>query len=207
MNYIFDFDGTIADSLPIFIAVFNKIIRGNERPLTIDEIEAFRGMSSRQAIRKAGVRWWQVPRLIVRGMPDFYALATDLQPCKDIVPVLKKLQARGDKLYIVTSNSRESVDMFLAKHGLEDVFLDSITSASVFNKSRSIRSLMKRNNLKRRSTIYIGDETRDVKAARLALIKVASVTWGFNTTAILKKQRPTYLIDSPKQLLTLKARS
>ena len=62
---------------------------------------------------------------------------------------------------------------------------------------------MKDYGLKRRETVYVGDETRDVQAARFALIKVVSVTWGFNTKEILRKQRPYYLIDEPKQLLNL----
>ncbi len=202
-NYIFDFDGTIADSLPAFIAIFNKTIRGNTSPLTPDEIQAFRGMTSRQAIRMAGVRWWQVPKLLMQAMPDFHALAAELEPFPDMPKVIKQLHARGDKLFIVTSNTRDSVDLFLRAHKLEGYFEDIVTSASVFNKARSIRCLIARNRLKRRSCYYIGDETRDVRAARLAFIKVASVSWGFNTPEILRKQRPTKLIHEPKEILTL----
>ncbi len=206
MNVIFDFDGTIADSMPLFIAVFNKTIRGNTEPLTTEEIHAFRGMTSRQAIKSAGVRWWQVPKLITQGMPDFHAMSSELKPCEGVPDVIRELYNRGDSLFIVTSNTRESVDNFLINQNLDGFFEDIATSASIFNKSKSIRRLMKRNKLKRRDSLYVGDETRDVKAAKLALIKVVSVTWGFNSAKILKKQRPTYLIDDPKQLLDLPER-
>lgn len=199
-NYIFDFDGTIADSLPAFIAVFNKLARGNENPLTPEEIEHFRGLSSRRAIRQAGVRWWQIPRIIIEGSGDFHALAGTLQPFDGITEVIKTLYLRGDRLFIVTSNSRDSVDMFLINHNLDGFFVDIATNASIFGKARYIRGLMKRNKIKRKDSIYIGDETRDVRAARLARIKIASVTWGFNNEKILKKQRPTYLLDKPSQI-------
>lgn len=202
-NYIFDFDGTIADSLPAFVAVFNKTVRNNTDPLTSEEIQAFRSMTSRQAIRMAGVRWWQIPKLLIEGTADFHALANTLQPFKGIPEVIRELYTRGDKLFIVSSNSRESVDMFLINHDLDGFFEDIATNASIFGKSRYIRALIKRNKLKRKDCVYIGDETRDVRAARLALIKVASVSWGFNTENILRKQRPTFMLSEPRQILDL----
>lgn len=206
MNYIFDFDGTIADTLPAFIAVFNKTVRGNEEPMTPAEIQALRGMPSRKALAKAGVRWWQIPRLIVEGIGDFHALIPTVQPFDGMPDVIRQLYARGDRLFIVTSNTRESVDTFLLNHDLDGFFVDIATSASLFNKARHIRRLMKKHGLSRRSTLYIGDETRDVRAARLAFIRPVSVSWGFNTRDILKKQRPTYLVDQPAQLLELSER-
>lgn len=205
MNFIFDFDGTIADSLPAFVAVFNKSVRDNKDPLTTAEIERLRNLPSRRALKSAGVRWWQIPKLVVQGIPDFHALVPGLDTFSGLPDTIKALHKRGDKLYIVTSNTHESVEVFLAKHKLTKYFEDILTGAGLFNKSKYIRKLMKNNNLKRRETIYIGDETRDVQAARIALIKAVSVTWGFNTKKILKKQRPNYLIDTPSQLLDLGA--
>jgi phosphoglycolate phosphatase-like HAD superfamily hydrolase len=204
MNFIFDFDGTVIDSLGAFIAVFNKNVRDNKDPLTPQEIQKFRGMSSRRAIRNLGVRWWQIPKLLVRGMPDFRALIPDLDPCKGIPEVLRALQQRGDKLFMVTSNQRDIVDEFLKQYNLDSYFTDIATGASVFRKSGYIRKLMRDNMLKRRQTVYVGDETRDIQAARLAGVKIVSVTWGFNTRQILKKRRPNFLIDEPKRLLEVK---
>ena len=204
MNYIFDFDGTIVDSLEAFIAVFNKNIRDNKDPLTPEEIERFRGMSSRKAIKSIGVRWWQLPKLLLEGIPDFKALLPSLHPFKELPAVLKQLQDRGDKLFIVTSNTKDSVDTFLTQHKLENYFTEIDTGAGVFSKSKHIRSLMGRQKMKGRQTIYIGDETRDIQAARLAFVKIVSVTWGFNTEKILKKYRPNFIINEPKELLDIK---
>lgn len=203
MNYIFDFDGTLADSLPAMIGLFNKVIRGNDDPLTAAEVQALRGMSSHRAIRQLGVRWWQVPKLLLRALPDFQAMAPRLDSFTGLHEVIRQMYERGDKLYIVTSNTRESVDRFLKAQKLDAYFTDVVTGAGLFKKSKHIRRLMRDHKLKRKETVYIGDETRDIQAARLAFIKPVSVTWGFNTRAILKRQRPAYLIDDPKELLTV----
>lgn len=204
MNYIFDFDGTIVDSLPAMISVYNKVIRDNKDPLQPEEIEVLRGMTSRRALKHMGVRWWQVPKLFLSGMGDFHALIPAMKPCVGIPEVLQKLHARGDKLFIVTSNTHDNVVLFLDKHNLTGYFTDIKTGSSLFKKSKDIRKLIKEYKLKRRQTVYVGDETRDVQAARLALIKIVSVSWGFNTRKVLAKQRPNYLIDDAKELFAIK---
>ncbi len=203
MNYIFDFDGTLVDSLPAFIAVFNKNVRDGNNPLTAEQIENFRGMSSRKAISKLGVRWWQVPKLIIQGIPDFHALLPGLSPFKGLPEALHELHSRGDRLFIVTSNTRGSVESFLAQHKLGSYFTDIESASGIFNKSKHIRGLMRKYRLRRKESVYVGDETRDIHAARLAGIKPISVSWGFNTRKILSRQRPAYLVDEPNELLSI----
>jgi phosphoglycolate phosphatase len=203
MNLIFDFDGTIVDSMEAFIAVFNKNIRDNKDPLSPEEIQILQGMSSRRAIKHIGVHWWQIPKLILKGIPDFRALIPQLDTFEGLPETLKALAERGDKLFIVTSNTHETVGIFLKQHKLDQYFSGIKTGASLFKKSGYIRKLMKEQGLKRKESIYIGDETRDIHAARLARIKIASVTWGFNTEEILKKQHPNFLVTEPNQLLKI----
>ncbi len=202
-NLIFDFDGTLADSLPAMIAVFNKRIRGDENPLTYDEIERLRGMTSRQAIKNLGIRWWQVPKFLLQGMGDFHALVPTLKPFTGLPQTIQALHKNGYRLFIVTSNTNDNVELFLKNNQMEGLFEDMATGSGLFRKAKHIRKLMKKHGLKRRNTVYIGDETRDIAAARMALIKGVSVTWGFNTRRILARQRPSYMIDKPKELIVI----
>ncbi|MDB5182287.1 MAG: phosphoglycolate phosphatase [Candidatus Saccharibacteria bacterium] len=204
MNYIFDFDGTIADSFVAMVAIYNKNIRNNDNPLSADEIQALRGMTSRRAIRSLGVHWWQLPKLLLSGLPDFKALIPTLTSFPGLPETLKTLHERGDKLYIVTSNTRDSVDKFLNLNKVPDYFADIESGAGLFKKAKHIRKIMKKHHMPRKHTVYIGDETRDIQAARLAFIKGVSVTWGFNTREILSKQHPSFIIDKPKELLNIR---
>jgi len=203
MNYIFDFDGTLADSFAAMISIYNKNIRNNVDPLTAEEIVTLRNLPSRKALKKLGVRWWQVPKLLLKGLPDFKALIPTLGSFEGLPEALKTLHARGDKLFIVTSNTGDSVNKFLDTHEIPNYFQDIESGAGLFNKAKYIRKLIKRNGLKRRESVYIGDETRDIQAAKLSGVKAVSVTWGFNTKNILHKKRPNFLIDHPEELLKI----
>ncbi len=50
---------------------------------------------------------------------------------------------------------------------------------------------------------YVGDEVRDVVAARQAQVKSIAVTWGFNTLTALQQAQPHALIEQPQELLTI----
>jgi len=62
---------------------------------------------------------------------------------------------------------------------------------------------LKERNFDPQSVFYVGDETRDVEAARKAGVKTIAVTWGFNGEDILKKQKPDYLARRPEELIAL----
>jgi phosphoglycolate phosphatase-like HAD superfamily hydrolase len=51
--------------------------------------------------------------------------------------------------------------------------------------------------------VYVGDEVRDIVAARKAGVDVAAVSWGYNTREVLAKHEPDYLIERPELLPTL----
>ena len=60
---------------------------------------------------------------------------------------------------------------------------------------------MDKYHLDQNQTVYVGDEVRDIEAARRAEIQVIGVTWGFNTRAVLKKNSPDTIVDNPADLL------
>jgi len=51
--------------------------------------------------------------------------------------------------------------------------------------------------------LYVGDEIRDIRAARKVGIAVAAVTWGFNSQEALAAENPDFLVDSPEKFLAL----
>jgi len=203
MNYIFDFDGTLADSFGSFVRIYDTYVQDDNGPLTKVEIEKLRGMTSRKALKSAGIRWWQIPRLGLHFKSEFQADLPNLKAFEGIGETLNELNERGDKLFIVTWNDQEAVKDFLTRHKLLSYFTDYSTNTGIFNKGKYIKKLVKKHSLVKKDTVYVGDETRDIKAARFARVTPVSVTWGFNSEPILKKQKPKFIIDKPAELLTI----
>ncbi|MDY6958395.1 MAG: HAD hydrolase-like protein, partial [Halobacteriota archaeon] len=77
------------------------------------------------------------------------------------------------------------------------------TGSHVFLKHRKIKKILKRRGIPYDSAIYVGDETRDVEAAKRARIPVIAVSWGFNDGDALRRLDPDYAVDDPKELLEI----
>jgi phosphoglycolate phosphatase len=207
---IFDFDGTIADTIPAIIEIGDKLLieLGYEEvikdlkfeKLTKKNIERLRNKNIRETIKEVKIPVMKIPFIVKSFREELNKQIEFLKPIKGIKETILKLKKNGYKLGILTSNSEDNVEKFLKKNKL--IFFDFIYSgSSIFGKQRVIRGLLKKQRLKPEETIYVGDEARDIEAAKKAKIKTISVTWGFNSRKVLKKLKPDFLIDRPSELI------
>ena len=72
----------------------------------------------------------------------------------------------------------------------------------LFGKATAIRKLLRREDVEPREFLYVGDEVRNVEAARKAGVDVAAVAWGYNAAELLSRHTPTYLWDNPDEART-----
>ncbi|MFZ4115284.1 MAG: HAD-IA family hydrolase [Chthoniobacterales bacterium] len=200
---LFDFDGTIADTRAIALRILNELSEEfHFRAVLEEEVQEVRDMTTQKLLRFLGVSHWRLPMITRSGLLKFQASIAEVQPIPKIPQVLAELKARGFRLAILTSNSEANVITFLKQHHLD--FFDFIyTSSKLFGKSYEIRRLMKEHQLKAEEIIYVADETRDIEATQAVPIRIAAVTWGYNSASILASMEPDFLFHQPEELLAL----
>ena len=99
---IFDFDGTLADSLPWFRASFHDMItRFDLAPVRDDEVEGLRGLSAREIMARLNVSMWQLPAIVSDMRKRKLAAASEIALFSGIPAMLTDLQRRGIKTAIV----------------------------------------------------------------------------------------------------------
>jgi phosphoglycolate phosphatase-like HAD superfamily hydrolase len=207
MNYrtlVFDFDGTIADTLGETRRIFNQIAPDyGIRQVEEHELAELRHLSLKELLDHLNIPKRRVPALITRGTGMMRGNITQLQLIEGIGEVLIELRRHVDSFGILTSNATANVDLFLKTHGLRDQF-DFISSTSkLTGKAKHLKAIRKTFSLHPGEMLYIGDELRDVKASQKAGIPIAAVTWGFNSRASLAASEPDYLFDLPTDFLRL----
>ena len=202
---VFDFDGTIADTLGETRKIFNEIARDyGIREVEEHEVTALRHLSLKEILSKLKIPSRRVPSIIARGTKMMRNNIDQLQLINGMKDALVELRNHTDNFGILTSNTTANVDVFLRNHGIRDLF-DFVSSTSkLTGKSRYLKAIRKTFSLDHSEMIYIGDELRDVKAAQKAGIPHAAVSWGFNSRESLAKAKPTYLYDHPKELFQIK---
>jgi phosphoglycolate phosphatase len=200
---VFDFDGTIADTLWQGLEILNSMAEEfGFRPLAKEELPQAQDMTTRQLMKFLGIPNRKLPTIGHRGVKKLRALIGEVQPLSGMPAVLRELHARGIRMGIVTSNSEENVGIFLRNHDLE--IIEFVRSSSrLLGKAREIRQAMKKHGFGAGDAIYIGDETRDVEACKRAGLRCVAVAWGYNSRRILAAQQPFRVVDTPEELLVL----
>jgi phosphoglycolate phosphatase len=200
--FIFDFDGTLADSFELTVEIAHQVM-GHTEPMSAERIHALRGLPAAAVLKEVGVRWWRVPLLLTQGRKLMTARLSEVTPVAELAPVLSKLHAQGHSLLVLSSNSASNVEAFFKSHHMAGNFDKVYGGAGLFNKSGKLRQILRDNRWRPQDCWYIGDEVRDVIAARQAHIRCAAVTWGFNLEHALREAHPEKIITKPKQLLEL----
>src|SRR5579875_2674228 len=117
--------------------------------------------------------------------------------------VLDRFTQAGCRMSILSSNSRDNILTCLRANGVANRFETVVGYRRLFGKGEAIRRFLKKRISSGERAIYVGDEVRDILAARKAGVDVAAVTWGYNTRDLLAQHAPDYLIEQPEQLQQL----
>jgi len=201
---VFDFDGTIADTLGETRRIYNILAPDyGLREVSEHELDHLRHLSLKELVKHLKIPKWRVPALIARGTGLMRGNIDNLQLIPGVGEVLTELRRHVKSFGILTSNATPNVDIFLRNHGLRSEF-DFISSTSkLTGKAKHLRAIRKTFSLQGPEMLYVGDELRDVKASQKAGIPVAAVTWGFNSRESLAAEKPDHLFDSPAEFLEL----
>lgn len=203
---IFDFDGTIADTLEESRRIYNELApEYSLRQVSSEELPGLRNFSLKELLVHLGIPKRRVPGLISRGTTMMRANIVGLPLNEGVSELLPQLRDRCRSFGVLTSNATSNVDLFFRAHGIRNLF-DFISSTSkLTGKAKHLRAIRKTFSLKPEEMLYVGDEIRDIKASKKAGIPVAAVTWGFNSRSALAAENPEHLVDTPAELLELVA--
>jgi len=197
---IFDFDGTVADSFAESLLAYNRVApRLHLRKVWEDEVPELRRMGAGRLMQALGIPMWKLPRLMIGVRADLLDHFHSVRPVPGIGEALHELAEAGHHLAIVTSNSEENVRGFLDRHGLE-VFETVIAGASIFGKATRLRRLLKMARMDRSASVYVGDTSPDIRAAREAGTAAIAVAWGFSDREPLAVENPDALLESTDEL-------
>jgi phosphoglycolate phosphatase len=200
---IFDFDGTIADSFEVIMSFFVQYKQklGLEK-FGKKEIEIYRNKGVGELIKKSKISVLKISKVINEMRKGINESVSEVKPCVGMVDLLKKLKNKGFDLGVMSTNGDKTINKFLKNNKIE-IFDYVVGKGSLFGKSKVIKDILKKRKLKSDDVLYVGDEVRDIEACRKLGIKIAVVTWGFNSKKLLVKNKPDFLVDKPEEILKL----
>jgi phosphoglycolate phosphatase len=210
---IFDFDGTLADTLPVFLQVFDEAAdKYGFKRFDPSRRQALRDLDARQLMTLHQVPLWKLPA-IANFMRASMGRNTDgIRLFDGMDEALRALKAQGVQLTIVSSNSRSNVLTILGPETAA-LFSQFECGASLFGKLPKIRKVLAATGVAREHVMLIGDEIRDARVSAEAGIAFGAVAWGFNNVDVLIAEQPQQvfrqvadLIEAPAAPAASKAR-
>lgn len=203
---IFDFDGTIADTLPY---TFKKIIEINRRLKISNQkeetiIKKIKEMDCRELLKEFKISWMKVPLIvweIKKAQKELYKQIEQIKPFKGIKKLLIKLNKKKISCYIYSSNIKKNIDRFLELNDLKKYYKKIYTGSNLLGKDEDLLKILKMESLNKDEVFYVADEVRDVLACQKAKIKMIGVSWGLNSAILLQKAGAFFIVKKPEEIL------
>lgn len=201
---IFDFDGTLADSMQLMIESYNLAAHTYGcKKVEPEDVAQLRSMHLRDILYLLKIPYLKLPFLLYSTLSFYKAKISMVKIFDGVAEMLCSLKVLGYDLYIVSTNNTDTIECFLKEHDL--TFFKGVYScgSNMFGKDTVIKEIMKKEGVDFANAFYIGDELRDIDAGHQVGMKVIAVSWGYNSRAMLASRKPDAIVDSPRELVAL----
>lgn len=198
----FDFDGTIADTIPMCIEAFKKAISPYAgHKLTSHEIIQTFGLNEIGMVKAVVKDNWKL------ALQDFYFYYEKMhnscnEPFSEVCDLIKYLKEKNIIVTLITGKGQKSCDISLKKLDMENYFTEIMVGDEIrLNKAESILKLLKKYSIKNDEFYYVGDALSDVIACREACVTCLSAAWSESVDLEeLKKINPAYIFNNISSL-------
>lgn len=198
---IFDFDGTLSDSGDWFLSIADELAdRFNFKHVTDDEVEALRGQTTMQVLRYLGIPRWKLPRIARYVQRRFGEEAAKIALFPGVPEMLARLKDAGVRIVVCTSNNESNARAVLGPANVAQIEWFE-AGASLFGKARKFRRILRKFDTRPQDALSIGDETRDIVAARKVGVRCGAVLWGYANPAILGAMEPEAMFHHPDEII------
>jgi phosphoglycolate phosphatase len=192
---IFDLDGTLVDSVPWFRLHINDVAdKFGFRRVADEDVAPLRRAGLKEIFERLEVPRHKLPLIVrhMRRLKTAHIAGIPLFP--GVGPMLRALADAGVRLALVSSDNEANARTQL---GAANVALFSLfdCGASIFGKAAKFRRVVRRAHVDAGHTIAIGDEVRDIEAARAAGIVCGAVTWGYSAPETLRAHKPDVVFE------------
>ncbi|MBU2601590.1 MAG: 5'/3'-nucleotidase SurE [Actinobacteria bacterium] len=203
---IFDLDGTVLDSVELIVESFGHAVR-EVLGLEPSREDLIRGVG-RPLLEQMACFDRERAEELVRVYREFnhreHDLRVSLYP--GVADLLLWLRARGARLGLVTSKSRDATEMAFRVTGIGPLFEAVVCAGETEHHKPHPDPLFRVVELLGGDVdgaVYIGDSPFDVEAAQRAGMRSVGVTWGVFPAENVAAQEPDYLVGSMEALSAL----
>ena len=205
---IFDFDGTLVDTVDGIVASQVRMLEVLGLPVTERQmmVQAI-GLPLKECLR----RGCNLPEDILDEAAATYRTVFDevatplIKDFPGVRPALEEFQRRGLRMCIATSRGSRSLGMILDNLDMNcffDVIITANDGLAPKPNPDMVLEILRRTGAKAEETIVVGDTTFDLDMGAAAGCRTVGVSYGNHTVEQLLQARPAMIVDDMRRMLT-----
>lgn len=207
---LFDLDGTLINSLPVYVqALQDNIHEFTGREIGREELRTHIGTPTPR-ILSCYASEAQIPAMVERHNALFRAHSDRITFYPGAREALRTLRAGGAKIAVVTSQIAAELAITRAAIGLDelvDVWVNSDMAAHPKPAADPVLLALDLLGEQPHSAVMVGDTTNDLRAGRAAGALSAAVAWGFGRLPDLLACSPDLVLNRPEEIAELPERT
>lgn len=180
--YLFDFDGTLVDSMPTFVSVMLRILDENSIPYEDDIIKVITPLglngTAEYYINELGLNMSKEQLMLTMKEYMLDAYFHTIPAKSNVISVLKELKGRGASLNVLTASPHITLDACLKRLGLWELF-DNVWSCDDFETTKAdpniYKSVAESLNTSVENVLFLDDNLRADTVAKSAGMQVCGV--------------------------------
>jgi HAD superfamily hydrolase (TIGR01509 family) len=203
---VFDFDGTIVDSMMMVFNALNDALRKRSLPeIEVEHLGQMAGLPLVDIIRAKNYisesTAKEVEKEVFEQYVEFCTKSCRLLP--NVMITLKTLKNKQKKLGLLTTTPRKPLMSVAEKFSLQDYFDIMLAKEDGKNKPdpEGLERIIKEFGVEKNECLYVGDSPIDILTGKAAEIKTVAVVTGIATVQQLRKTKPDYIVPSIEKIL------
>ena len=208
-TYIFDFDGTLVNSLPSITYFANNALNKFGLPSIPEErYKTLVGNGAKNLVKKMLLEVGAEEDLFEKVYTEYYTTYDEnpshlTVPYEGIVEMLTELKKRGFKTAVVSNKPHNTTKQICESlfGDLIDICRGQVEGCPIKPDPTAVFEVIKELGVNKEDCVYIGDTNTDMQTGKNAGLYTVGVLWGFRGYDELKSENPDMIISSPKELL------
>ena len=156
-------------------------------------------MVTKSIMRSLEVSWWKVPWIARFMRKQMSAQVKQIKLFPGVEAMLEQLAENQVKIAIVSSNSLENVQNILPGECARYISYYAC-GASLFKKKAKFQKVISHTQTPLFEVLCIGDEGRDLEAARATGVDFGAVIWGYAEGEILRALGAKYVFQKIEEI-------
>lgn len=207
---LFDLDGTLLNTLDDIKNSVNYMLKKHGfKERTLDEIRSFVGDGAKQMIERS-IGFTEPKEQVLECLSTYEAhyeihKADLTKPYDGVYDLLNQLKEKDIRLAVVSNKPMPQVIPLIEGlfPGYFEVILGETSELKRKPSPEMLFYAIEALKLSKEDVLFVGDSDVDMQTAINANVDAIAVSWGFRDETVLKKYQPKYIVNHPKEILTI----